>query len=90
MYFPKEGILIPKVVRDRRAGGMEISQYRVFLREGGLVFGTLMNVSMEMTMTGMKCRARRMFTLDGSCLAKLCEYVCILNKEFRLKVNSQM
>ena len=35
MYFPKEGILIPKAVMNRRAGGIAISQYRVFLREGG-------------------------------------------------------
>ena len=62
MYFPKEGMIIPKAVRTKRAGGMEISQYRVFLREGGKVFGTLSNVRMDMAMTGMKCRARMMYT----------------------------
>ena len=61
MYFPKEGIIIPKAVRTKRAGGMEISQYKVFLREGGQVFGTLSNVRMDMAMTGMKCRARMMY-----------------------------
>ena len=62
MYFPKEGIIIPKAVRDNSAGGTEISQYRVFLREGGHVFGTLSNVRMDMAMTGMRCRARMMYT----------------------------
>ena len=62
MYFPKEGIIIPKAVRNKRAGGMEISQYRVFLREGGHVVGTLSNVRMDMAMTGMVCRARMINT----------------------------
>jgi hypothetical protein len=62
MYFPKEGMIIPKAVMNKRAGGMEISQYRVFLREGGHVFGTLSNVRMDMTRTGMMCKARMMYT----------------------------
>jgi hypothetical protein len=62
MYFPKEGIRIPKAVRYKRAGGMEISQYRVYLREGGHVFGILSNVSMDMAMTGMMCKARMIYT----------------------------